>query len=202
MATPAPITAASNNTPITGATTYCTGTQFMLWFDLRSLADYLSDTTTPIGAILGTDPLQIDKVVVAADPTLGSILQAASGMLEMALLKGDRYTPGDLILLTTGPMATSNAALTIARVVAGIAAPDVIRRRPDLQAPKLAIIEESQEFLKALADGDKILPIQEAADAGRMENQTETLADVESRFMPSFEARRLFGTRNKWRDTP
>src|SRR5271167_19782 len=108
MSTPAPITVASGSTPVTGAASYCTPTQMFQCFDIRTIADLCSDTGTPVGAIANTDPVQIDPTILAVNPVFLFIMGAASGKLESAIQVGGRYTPGDLILLTTGPMVGSN----------------------------------------------------------------------------------------------
>ncbi len=196
-----PITAASSSTPISGSAPYCSGTQFVtLFFDARTAADLLSDTGTPIGWNAAT--ATVDPVTVAANATLASLLQAASGKFEAALQVGGRYTPGDLILLTTGGMATGNMAYLIAEVVAGITIPMLYRRRPTMDMPKLEIVEESKEFLAALADGHAVLGILENMTAGVTDDPVEQLADVQWRNMTTYQARRLFGSRTKWRNTP
>jgi len=199
MTVAVPITAPSLLTPVTGAASYCTPLQLFICSDVRTVAQLLSDTDTPIGFIPATN--SIDKTVVANDPTLALLLQAASGKLEGAVTKGNMYSPGDLILLTTGSFATANSAMWIAQIVAGITIASLYRRRPDVMMPKIPMVEESEAILDALADGSKILPLQETMDAGRMNNQIEQLADVQQRFMPSYENRRVLGRRNKWRDT-
>lgn len=206
MPTPVPVTTASGSTAVSAAASYCTATLLFTFFDVRIIADLLSDTGTPIGVIADTDPIQVDPVVVAANTDLAKMLKAASGKLESAVLIGGRYTPGDLILLTgadpaRAEMADANQAYLIAEIVAGIVIPMLYRRRPNITMPKLDIVEDSKEYLAALANGMAVLGLQQSIDAGRAEEQIETVVDVARRNEASWQARRAFGRRAKW-DSP
>src|SRR4051812_24968628 len=100
-------------TPLTGATPYCSTTQFVELYDVRQAGDYLSDTGQ-----------RLPPPDVITSTTLLSILELASGHLESQLVRGGRYYPEDLYALT------NNGAHFLRGVVAGLAAYYLWQRRP------------------------------------------------------------------------
>ncbi len=78
------------STPLSSSTPYCDGDTFVVFHDWRNAADLLVDDDTRLA----------DQATVAADSTLGTLLLAASGEIEAALLTNGKYTPTDLQTLT------------------------------------------------------------------------------------------------------
>lgn len=159
---------------------YCSIAQFIQRYDTRTLAQLLSDTG-------------IDLESVTADTTLLELLMEASGKLEAAAVVGERYLLEDLEAIRDG--AATNAKSLLAGIVADMAIVAVFDRRPNLQRPHSAKIDESERFIQALAEGVKIFPFTETENAGHLDNNVETPANVEARNLWTYQARRFFGTR-------
>ena len=166
-------------TSVSGLTAYCTGSQFVSFYDARTTAQLLSDTDIPIALTL-----------VASNTTLANLLQTASGELESIALMGGRYLTADLQALT------GNAALFLAWLVAALTVPLLKQRRPELPADDFPQMKKAEAFLAALEEGKAIFPTAEAQTAGTMEDQIEVAQDVENRALVTWRAERLFGRRN------
>lgn len=159
---------------------YCSITQFLQRYDTRTLAQLLSDTG-------------IDISDVTTDTTLLELLMEASGKLEAACFMGERYLKADLEAIRDG--SATNAKSLLAGIVADLAIVCVFDRRPNLNRPRTAKIEESERFVMALAEGSRIFPFTETEVAGHLGSNVETPAIVENRNMWTYQARRFFGTR-------
>lgn len=174
---------------VVSGSSYCTPTQFGQRYDVRSLAQRLSDDGTDV-----SDPLN--------DTKLAAILKEASGKVEAAALVGERYTPTDLAELqelVNG--ATTNMCEMLAGLVADLAIPIIFKRRPEI-LPQFPQVQEAQLFLKALAEGEKIFGFQETMDAGHMDSEYEEPATIANRNLFSYQARRFFGTRGNMMPRP
>lgn len=167
-------------TSISGPAAYCTPEQMVTRYDTRTIGQYLSD-----------DGVKLTADQVQASPILRSLLQEASGELEAALLRGGRYTAQDLGNLT------NNGLEMLAGLVAGYAMFLIWDRRPgrfvDHQLPLRAQI--AVDKLDKLATGERILPFQEAADAGRIHHEVEAAQRVYDRRLAPVIAQRFFGIR-------
>lgn len=163
-------------TPLSSATSYCTGAQFLMFYDPTAVAMLLSDDGTPVA-----DPEN--------DPTLAEFLQSASGKVEAACLVGGKYAPEDLAALT------GNMAGFLAQLVADLAWGPLYRRRPNFTPAEIPSEKEANQLLNALGAGTKIFGFVETVDAGVLELDEETTADVEERNMVTFQAQRYFGRR-------
>lgn len=154
-------------TVISGTTAYCTAAQVVVFFDWRTLARLLSDTTTPLAS----------SAAVQADANLAALLKAASGRLEAACFRGGRYTTADLAALTS----SYNGGQFLAKLVAGLTVSDCYERRPDpgRKLPDLAV--QAEALIKQLEEGEAIFPFQETADAGVVSHQTITQAQIAAR---------------------
>lgn len=167
-------------TPLSGDDPYCSGADFLLWYDIRTVKECLSDDdlATPIS-----------DGAVPTNPKLVAILQGASGKLEAAVMMGGKYTPTDLATLT------GNSLSWMKSIVADLAAPKVLGRRftefPDFQKR----LEEAEGVLVALSKGELIFGLQENVDAGILDSYVETPTDVEEREMITYQARQYFGRR-------
>jgi hypothetical protein len=169
-------------TPNSAATSFCTAAQFVSFYDWRPFSQLLSDTDVPLSS----------AAAVQASPALATILQGASGKVEMATSIGNRYQPSDL---TTLAGTTTNMAAKLARLVADIAAEECYRRRVDGKVPPLEQFKEASETLTALAEGAAIFGFIETMNAGVLADQVEVAGNVEARNMITFQAARLFGRR-------
>ena len=166
------------STPISGSASYCSGAQFLVRFDVRTVAECLSDNDVPL-----------DESSVATNTKLVSLLKGSSGKLEAAALLGGKYTPTDLAALT------GNMAEWIADIVADLAAPKVLGRR-FIEFPDFAErLKEAEGVLSALAEGRLIFGLQEVIDAGVMDDTIESADVVEERNMITLQAGRYFGRR-------
>jgi hypothetical protein len=167
-------------TPISGPAPYCTPTQLLRRYDFRSVGQYLAD-----------DGVKMTQDEVLASPILADLLREASGHLESALLRSGRYTPADLGALT------NNGLEMVAGLVAGYTMFLVWARRPSRflndQLPLQAQL--AMDKLQELATGHRVLPFQEAADAGRIHHDVEQPPVVFRRRLAAVIARPLFGLR-------
>ena len=166
-------------TSISALTPYCTGPQFVTFYDARPTAQLLSDTDIPI-------PI----ASVPTYPGLITLLMVASGKAESIALMGGRYQPADLQALT------GNSANLLAWLVAALTVPLLKQRRTDVAAPDFPQREEAQQWFAALEDGKTIFSTADAAAAGEMTDYVEQDFDVEARQLATYTAARLFGTRN------
>lgn len=126
---------------------------------------------------------------------LADLLREASGMVEMACLRGERYSPADLAGLT------GNAAESLAGLVAGITLWLLWERRPTrlatMQLPLRA--QMAMDQLAHLEAGDRIFGILEVASAG-VASQPEFMTpnDLEYRNFTSVISKRYFGSRSQF----
>lgn len=166
------------STPVSGSSPYCSATQFLNRYDVRTVAECLSDTDTPL-----------DVSAVPTDTKLAALLKGSSGKLEAAALLGGKYTPADLASLT------GNMSEWIADIVADLTAPKVLGRR-FMEFPEYAErLKEANGVLQALSEGRLIFGLQEVIDAGLIDDEVESASTVEARRMITFQASRYFGTR-------
>lgn len=166
-------------TPVSTATSYCSGSDFLVWYDVRTVGEALSD-----------DNVTIAPDQVPANAKLEKILLQASGKVEAATLLGKKYTLADLAALTGASKAFLQG------LVADLAAPKVIGRRFTEFPDYVARLQEAEGVLSALAKGEIIFGLQDQIDAGIQDNQNETPTDVEKRALATWNARRMYGRRN------
>lgn len=165
-------------TPVSGSSSYCSGAQFLVRYDVRTIAECLSDTGDPI-----------HEGAVSTNARLLSLLKGSSGKLEAATLLGGKYTTDDLAALT------GNMAEWIADIVADLTAPKVLGRR-FIEFPDYAErLKEAQGVLAALAKGEMIFGLQEIIDASVIDDNVESKLDVEARSMITYQSNRYFGRR-------
>ena len=167
-------------TPISGKSSFCTPEQFLRRFDFRT-----------VGHLLADDGKRLTYDQVLASETLADLLEEASGEFEAALYRGGRYTAADLGALT------DNGLEWVAGLVGGYAMWLIWERRPDrhdiMELPRRA--QMSLEKMQDLATGHRILPFQEAADAGRVHHEVEPATVVIRRQLAPVIAGRFFGIR-------
>lgn len=169
------------STLVSGSSPWCSGAQFLVRYDVRTVAECLSDTDVPL-----------DLATVATNAKLAAFLQASSGKFESAVLMKKAYTLDDLAVLTA---PGSNMREWIAEIIADLTAPKVLGRRfiefPDYKER----LKEAQDVLAELAEGKRIFGIAAVIDAGTLDSKVETPADVELRNMITLQSGRYFGRR-------
>jgi hypothetical protein len=166
------------STPNSGTAAYCSNQTFLVFFDGRNLADLISDADTPVA--VGTLP---------TNATLTSILQAASGEVEMWCLKGNKYQPSDLAMLT------GNMALKLAKIVANIAFGMMLERRPDKAYKMPESVLAARKELEQVSKGVEIFGLVEVQAAGNIGESDILEPDIEVLDLATFGAQRLFGVR-------
>jgi len=97
---------------------------------------------------------------VPSDANLAQLLLAASGTIEAALFRGNKYTPTDLANLT------GSSVVYLQKLTADLVVADLLsRRNPGTDSLPLAC-KQALRALEALEDGVWIFGIQERANAG------------------------------------
>lgn len=176
-------------TSSTGSASYASGAAFTARFDYRTAAQLLVDATP------GTTPLT--QTQVEANTRLATLLSAASGELEAAVLVGERYVitddRNDLDDLE------GNSAEYRDDIICALAAERLFRRRPDLLKEIGDHVKWAREQLQKLGNGELVFGWLENMEAGQLDHVTETVADELARNGISVKAERLFGRRG-WRD--
>jgi hypothetical protein len=176
-------------TPNSTTVAYLPVADFLARCDQRVVADLVSDT----GAAVSTASL-------SANANLLAVLFDACGILETALLRGNRYQPSDLanLLALSGalkPATVPNAGQALVyRLLTDLTMSLLYDRRTDLVAPERLVWVG--EFLEKLAQGERILPFVETQAAGVLSADQENPNTVENRNLTSYEMRDLYGRRN------
>lgn len=146
--------------------------------DFRQCGDFTNDDGTRETTAAAFD----------ASAKVNTALMKASGMIESACLKGERYTVADLQGLSgAGRYFLVDVCVELAwwkineRRFAG-------KPLPPETLWAFSVLEE-------LGSGAKILSVQEAATAGRQDSDFMTAADYANLGLASYQARRMFGRR-------
>lgn len=179
-------------TPVGGTTAYITPQDVFFRYDIRDIADYLSDTGFRYGGSPNPDP-----DVVATCPSLvgpNNILMEASGWFETCLMRSKRYQLADFNALKA---QAGNGWAFCVGLIAGYAMYLIWSRRPAKFAQKElpGSARWSVDQLTQLSEGKNILPFLETAEAGLPELQVESFEDVYNRYLSSIIARRFMGRR-------
>lgn len=181
--------------PNSGLTSYLTAQQFLLRRDPRTVVQNATDDPN--------DPLRVAPIPVVianlSDPQTysGKILdvklKAASGMLESACLRSQRYSPADLLSLE------GNSAEYMQEILSSLVMFNLIGRRPG-PAPPDTVVTQYEEAIKALNDlseGIRIFAFQEVEQAGLPQtnqfNQSDLIQNdaIVARWTPMFGNRQL-----------
>ena len=166
------------------ALAYAAPSDLFALYDIRTVADLCSDT----GQRLGGSP-NPNASVVATSARLLKLLLVNSGRVEASVVKGQRYLPTDLQVLTGASQQY------LIQIVCALTMGDLFRARPDLGKAD-DTYREACEALKALAEGEQIFAFVETEAAGVMTDYVETRADVDARNLTTRSCYRLFGRRN------
>ncbi len=168
------------STSISSTTSYCTPTQALDSFDSRAWANTMLDT--------GQTESQSNLLT---DPRFQNLLNEAAGMIEMACLRGGRYTPTDLGTTLSGVSKQMLVGLN-AKLAFWLAKS---RRNPDAPIPAQCIW--ALQTLDALAEGAAIFSLQEVVDAGQPATAVMNCGDYDTLTLASDVAKRYFGNRSK-----
>lgn len=165
------------------AASYCSPAQAIQFFDAAFQGLLVNDDGN---AATSADLL---NPATAAGATFKSILEAASGQLESACTKGQRYQPTDLASLT------GVSVKLLQRIVACLAIGDLIWRRNPKEAPP-PVLEWAEKQLAALEAGSRVFGLVETQAAGIGAVSTSNLtAGQEDRDTITGRAERMFGER-------
>jgi hypothetical protein len=166
-------------TIVSGASAYLTPAQFLRYYDQRTVAELLSDSSTKVIDVIG-------------NPYLAEMLQAASGQVEAAALKGGRYQAEDLTALAAG---TSNSSFYLRKLVAGIVMNDLRSRRARTGEDSLEQYKWALDALKALRQGEEIFGFVENQTAATTQSDPDNATTRQQRSGISINASPYFGVR-------
>lgn len=155
-------------------------TEFLKRVDVRRVADLVSDNNA-----------RVDPTTLPTNANLLACLLDASGQLESACAKGQRYLPDDLAFLASTVCASQGRLF---RFLTRLTMFNLYDRREDLgQVPEKykATIEE----LDLLATGERIFGFVETERAGQMYSEVETAGQITYRDGVVVQAHRYFGRR-------
>lgn len=178
-------------TVASGISSYASINDLLNRFDLRPLAQLLSDTGVPL-----------TQTQISASVSATAILQEASGILEAASVVGGRYT----ITLTQNDLQTiatsgTNTAQFLIGIVCAMAYAMIWERRPEWLGgdPERAgwRVKAAMEWLDKIRDGQWIFGTLEGQNAGVFNDVIETEQVIQQQQGIVFTARPLFGTRVK-----
>ncbi len=178
-------------TPASSATSYCSVSQFLFFYDWRSVAQLVSD-----------DGTQHTLASLSTDPNLGAILLAASGDVESSTFRGGRY---QIDLSATPPIndlaaLTGASAASLQKLVADLAFGFLFERRPNPGVEPPIAYQLAVKKLESLASGELIFGLLENMAAGRQQHYVENVCDQMGRNTVTQQAHRYFGRRyrNQW----
>ena len=122
-------------TVVTTATSYASSTDLGRLYDVNKICQYATDSGVP--------PTPAD---LSTNAIVTAVLLRASGEVEMACLRGEKYTPTTLSALTVAAQAALKG------LVCDLAFYHLAKRR--VPNPKeVTAYEDAMEILKALNDG-------------------------------------------------
>lgn len=166
-------------TPNSSSNAYLTAADFLARKDLRSVAQFCSD-----------DPNNpVPDGSVATNPNLLAALNAASGMLESAVLTSERYSVSDLQSLS------GVSSEYMKSLLADIGMYLIMTRRPGPSPPETVVTsyEMALQALDALSRGERIFAFSETEQAGLPDTYQMTMSDQYRDNMWSVRNRRWLG---------
>ncbi len=171
-------------TPLSSATGYASADDVLVHCDWRPLAQLCADKET--------NETPLTRAQLLLDTNFLAAIRLASGIIETATLKGERYSPTDLAALT-------GSSLELLKwMVAKLTEGTLIQRRPNngyTLPDAWQAITGVGGWLDQLAAGEKVFGFAETADAGLMKFGTIKEVDLIARQGAVTQARRLWGKR-------
>jgi hypothetical protein len=174
------LTVNSNSAPLIPAV------QFLNRCDWRTVGQLLSDSD---------DPIDFITLTTAGTPENALLVQhllGATGELEAACTKGERYQPTDLANLVASQTASASYLFD---VLTWLTLPRIYRRRPDLLERLETEILRGADVLERLETGEYVFGFVESQVAGVLSFQSETPRQVYRRDGLEVQADRLYGRR-------
>jgi len=162
-----------------GAASFLTGAQFLRYYDQRTVAELLSDSSTKV-----QDP--------STAPQMTEILRAASGTIEASALKGGRYSAADLTAIST---SDTNGGYYLRKLVAGVAMQDLRSRRARVGEDLLEQFKWVRDALKSLRQGEEIFGFVENQTAATTQSDPDNATTRYNRSGISINASPYFGIR-------
>ncbi len=173
---------------------YATPTDMLEYYDIRTIADYLSDT----GVRLGGAPNPTTATVLAST-RLQKFLNNAAGIIESAVMRSAHYSLSDLATTLDG---VSKELLV--GINCWLAMGALWSRRPRKDTPPFGY-EMAMKYLEDLANGERIFSLAEVEQASIPSAHVETPAEIWARGMVAQQAFRYFGPTadvNPWWGVP
>lgn len=159
-------------------TAYAANADMLARYDARLLGDLCSDTG-----------IRVPEADLSDDTKLTAALEDASGMVEAALLTGNRYTVDDLSGLT------GNSANYLKRIVCEIAMyllEDRRRYNKDDNA-RIRAFEKSEEHLEMLRKGAHVFNVQAVKDAGVIDGEVgPSVVELENSHLVRYRTRNFY----------
>lgn len=165
-------------TPNSGASPYLDPATFLMIRDLSLVQSLWLDGEDR------TDGLP-SRATLIADPLVAFCLAEASGKLESAAIRGNRYGTADLAALN------GNSKAHMQGIVASLALEYLRRKRGASWAP-LPEYADALEDLKAIADGSEIFAFAETEAAGTTQSASLTQAEWDRLNLATTRAGRIF----------
>lgn len=168
------------STPISSSIPFCTAARLRDFHDFRTLGD----------TILDTGARETTEANFDSSTKVLSALMRATGRIEAAALKGERYTAADLQALT-------GAGQAYLEEICGELAWWILWRRRYPKAEMEPATLLAFQDLEDLGTGKLIFGLQENAEAGIPDHDFMTESDFCDLGLASDQASRMFGVRAK-----
>lgn len=152
---------------------YATVADLIARFDRRDIQALVSDTQ-----------FQVELMELGENAALLAALDDASGIIDAALLKANRYSTDDLNGLT------GNSLALLKRICCAQVMVLLLERRPDRDPERLeAQTNLAESYLKRISKGEDVFDLEPVKEAGLPETVGPTLVDLDNLNMPSFRSR-------------
>lgn len=189
------------STPSSGSSAYATPTDWVAYYDFRSVGELLvDDKTTEI-----VNSWQVTQTGQPIYATAVKLLMAAAGLIEAACTKGGNYV---LDVTATPPIndlasLIGNSKEFLTEMNVDLAMWKAWKRRPTLTPRELPIeVKAALEALDRLEKGEWIFGLLEKQPAGDINQTIDQPADVQNRNGVVYQARSYFGRRSWERQAP
>ena len=137
-----------------------------------------------VGDLCSQDGTRVSAAALPNDPVLAAALLDAQGEVEASALRGQRYAPADLAVLTGAGQAK------LFRVLRDLTVLKLYQQRGEDVPERFARVERELEML---GDGEKIFGLAESAAAGIMAHAVLTPDQIAAANLLTTRAARLFG---------